>query len=58
MSEDPKDIVENAIGELYRGFYRLRQSQQYQEEYDSMGALMNMLMKDREYMRQKYLVRE
>jgi len=58
MSEDPKDIVENAIGELYRGFYLLRQSQQYQEEYDSMGALMNMLMKDREYMRQKFLVRE
>jgi hypothetical protein len=44
MTDDPDQIIENAVGELYRGFYRLRQQKQYQEEYDSMGALLNMLM--------------
>lgn len=52
---DPKDIVESAIGELYRGFYRMRQQKQYKEEYDAMGALLNMLMQDREHIRKTYL---
>ncbi len=60
MSEEEfnkaKMIIENAVGELYRGYYRLRQGQQYQEEYDSMGALMSMLMRDREHIRQKHYV--
>ena len=30
-------IIEKAVGELYRGLYRLRQLKEYQEEYDSMG---------------------
>lgn len=40
-------IIENGVGEIYRGFYRLRQAGEYQEEYDSMGAILNMLMQDR-----------
>jgi len=39
--------IEIAIGELYRGFYRLRKAEAYQVEYDNMGALLNMLMQDR-----------
>lgn len=49
-------IIESAVGELYRGFYRLRQAGQIQDEYDHMGTLMNMLMKDREHIRQKHFV--
>ncbi len=55
MTEDPNEVIENAVGELYRGFYRLRQQKQYQEEYDSMGTLMDMLLKDRDYIRKTYL---
>jgi hypothetical protein len=58
MTDDPNEIIENAVGELYRGFYRLRQQKQYQEEYDSMGTLMDMLLKDRDYIRKTYLVKE
>ena len=54
MTDDPDQIIENAVGELYRGFYRLRQQKQYQEEYDSMGTLMDMLLKDRDYIRKTY----
>jgi hypothetical protein len=45
--EKIENKIEAAIGELYRGFYRLRKLEAYQKEYDNMGALMNMLMQDR-----------
>ncbi len=49
-------IIEDAVGEMYRGFYRLRGAGLYQEEYDSMGALLNMLQRDRQTLREKYKV--
>jgi hypothetical protein len=50
-------IIENAVGELYRGFYRLRKSGQYQREYDEMGAILNMLMQDRMHLLKTYGVK-
>lgn len=49
--DEIEGIIETGVMELYRGFYRLRQSEQYQREYDTMGRLINMLMEDREYLR-------
>lgn len=49
-------IVENAVGELYRGFFRLRKSEQFQREYDEMGIIINMLMQDRDHLRKTYKV--
>lgn len=54
MTKTAEQIVEEAIGELYRGFFKMRQAKQYQTEYDAMGALLNMLMKDRDHLRKKY----
>ena len=54
MSADT--IIENAIGELYRGLFILRKEQKYQEEYDAMGSLINMLSKDRQYLRENYKI--
>ena len=45
--EKIEDEIEAAIGELYRGFYRLRKAEAYQAEFDNMGALLNMLIEDR-----------
>ena len=47
-------IIEDAVGEMYKGFFRLRELNEYQEEYDSMGAILNMLMQDRDNLRKKY----
>ena len=55
MTDDPNQIIDNAVGELYRGYYLLRQQKRYQEEYVSMGVLMDMLLKDRDYLRKTYL---
>ena len=54
--DDIDEIVENAVGELYKGFYRLRKSGQYQREYNEMGALLNMLMQDRLHLLKTYKV--
>jgi hypothetical protein len=48
--------IETAIGELYRGFFRLRKAGEYQREYDNMGALLHMLMQDRLHILKTYKV--
>jgi hypothetical protein len=55
MTDDPNEIIDNAVGELYRGYYLLRKQKRYQEEYDSIGTLMFMLMQDRDHIRKTYL---
>lgn len=54
--DEINSILENAVGELYKGFYRLRKSEQFQREYDEMGIIINMLMQDRDHLRRKYKV--
>lgn len=55
--DEIEEIIENAVGELYRGFYRLRKSEQYQREYDEMGVIIHMLMQDRDHLRKTYGVK-
>ena len=52
--EEANIFIENGVAEMYRGFFRLRQLHEFQEEYDSMGAIINMLMQDRDHIRKKY----
>ena len=54
--EQIENEIEEAVGELYRGFYRLRLAEAYQAEYDAMGALIDMLSKDRQHIRKTYKV--
>lgn len=56
--EQATEVIENAVGELYRGFFMLRKMNQYKEEYDQMGILLNMLMQDRDFLRKNYPVVE
>jgi hypothetical protein len=50
------DSVEDAVGALYTQLYRLRKSGNYQEEYEVMQALSNMLIRDMAFLREKYNV--
>jgi hypothetical protein len=52
-----KQIIEQGVGEIYRGFFRLRELQEYQEEYISMHTIMHMIMKDLQHLREKYNVK-
>ena len=55
--DEIEEIIENAIAELYCGFFRLRKSEQYQREYDEMGVIIHMLMQDRDHLRKTYGVK-
>ena len=52
--EEIEAIIEDAIAELYRGFFRLRKAGAYQVEYDNMGALLMMLQQDRMNLRNQH----
>jgi hypothetical protein len=54
--DEIEEIIENGVGEIYRGFFRLRKSGQYQREYDTMGDILMMLQKDRRNLREMYEV--
>lgn len=58
MQKKIKKDIEKAVGELYKQYYRLRAHKLYQEEYDSMGTLMNMLMGDRQSLRDRGLIKD
>jgi len=56
--EQATEVIENAVGELYRGYFMLRQMNEHKEEYNQMGTLLNMLMQDRDYLRKNHSVVE
>lgn len=56
MSDDIDEMIEVAVGELWKNFHRLRKAERYQDEYDIMGTVLNMLSSDRQFLRQKYKV--
>lgn len=52
--DEIEEIIENAVGELYRGLFRLRKTGQYQREYDTAGTIIDMLTRDRHHLRTIY----
>jgi len=54
LNDDIDDLIEDAVGKMYAAFYRLRESKQYQREYDVMGTIMRMVQQDREHLRKKH----
>lgn len=54
--DEIEEIIESGVANLYTGFYRLRKSEQFQREYDTMGRLISMLMEDRDHLRRKHKV--
>lgn len=54
--DEIEGIIEEGYAKMMLGFFELRQSGQYQREYDSMGHVINLLMQDRQYLRENYKV--
>lgn len=44
--------LEKAVGELYAALMHMRKIGMYQEEYDIMGTIINMLIEDRHHLLQ------
>lgn len=52
--KSPQDLIEEGVGMIYIGLYQLRASGNIQEEYDSMRALITMLMRDCSHIRENH----
>lgn len=55
---DADSIIENAVGELYRGFFKLGQEGKEVEIYRHMRTLSAMLAEDMQDLRAKKKVQE
>lgn len=53
--DEIESIIEEGYAKMMLGFFKLRQSKQYQREYDTMG-IIDMLIEDRQYLRNMYKV--
>jgi hypothetical protein len=47
-------ILEKSVGELCRGLFRLMEDGHHKDAYSTMGIILNMLLEDREMLRNKY----
>lgn len=56
MNENLEKQMEEAVANLYVVFFKMRQAKEYQQEYDAMGSIVNMLTQDRNFLRSKYNV--
>lgn len=56
MNDNLEKQMEEAVANLYVILFRMRKAKEYQQEYDAMGALINMLTQDRDHLRRKYNV--
>lgn len=46
--------IENGYAEMMVGLFLLRKNGMYQEAYDELGGIMNLLMEDRTYLRENH----
>lgn len=56
-SEDREDNdIEDGVAKIYGALFRMRKANQYQREYDALGTIINMMMEERRFIREKYKV--
>lgn len=49
--ETTERIIERAVGELYRGIYRLRIDNHHQTAYDTLGVILDLIVEERSNIR-------
>lgn len=53
--DEAENLIEDGWALMATWFYKLRKAKRYQEEYNELGIIMNMLMEDRKFLRETYL---
>lgn len=51
--EETEKMIENGVGEISAGLFRLMEDGLKEEAYHTMGAILNLLLEDRERLREK-----
>ena len=53
-NDEAQTMIENGYAMMSAGFYRLRKTGSIQDEYDSMGTVIDLLSQDRQHIRNTY----
>ena len=55
-TKDPDQLFEDGFAAICLGSFKLRKDGKYQEAYDELGHIIDLLMKDRQEIRRMYKV--
>ena len=56
ISKNVQELFEDGFAEIMLGACKLRKEGKYQEAYDELGVVLNLIMQDRQELREIYKV--
>lgn len=56
ISKNVQELFEDGFAEIMLGAFKLRKEGKYQEAYDELGVVLNLIMQDRQELREIYKV--
>ena len=56
INKTAQELFEDGFSEIMLGAFKLRKEGKYQEAYDDLGIVLNLIMQDREEIRKMYKV--
>lgn len=56
INKSVQELFEDGFAEIMLGAFKLRKEGKYQEAYDELGIVLNLIMQDRQELREIYKV--
>jgi hypothetical protein len=56
INKSVEQLFEDGFAEIMLGAFKLRKEGKYQEAYDELGVVLNLIMQDRQELREIYKV--
>jgi hypothetical protein len=56
INKTVQELFEDGFAEIMLGAFKLRKEGKYQEAYDELGVVLNLIMQDRQELREIYKV--
>ena len=56
INKTVQELFEDGFAEIMLGAFKLRKEGKYQEAYDELGVVLNLVMQDRQELREIYKV--
>lgn len=56
INKTVQELFEDGFSEIMLGAFKLRKEGKYQEAYDELGVVLNLIMQDRQELREIYKV--
>lgn len=56
INKSTQQLFEDGFADIMLGAFRLRKEGKYQEAYDELGVVLNLIMEDRQELREMYKV--